>query len=223
MIEYKYAYLTGILFFLIIWILLYFRKKELRKEMLIMSLITAPLGITQVLFFQDYWKPQYILSFYGVGLEEFLFCFLIGGIAGVIYEEFFITKIIKTKRDNSKTLMILGIFGLLILLFLLYILKINSIYSSSITLIFMGIIILMERNDLFKNAIGSGVLVALIMFLFYIIYQLIFPTIIQNWWKLNNISGIMIFGVPIEEIIWGFSYGFFAGPIYEFWRGIKEK
>ena len=57
----------------------------------------------------------------------------------------------------------------------------------------------------------------------YILYTAIFPNIIEDWWKLENISGIIIFGAPIEELIWGFTWGFFIGPVYEFWRGIKLK
>ena len=69
----------------------------------------------------------------------------------------------------------------------------------------------------------SGLSVGILMFLFYKIWIALYPNIIQHWWKLENISGILILGVPLEEIIWGFSWGIVGGTIYEFVRGTSFK
>ena len=82
---------------------------------------------------------------------------------------------------------------------------------------------LFQRPDLLKNAVISGILVAMLMIVFYTIYISIFPNIIKDVWILDNLSNVLIFGAPIEEFTWAFSWGFCAGPIYEFYKGIKEK
>ena len=221
---YKYAYFVGTLIFFLIWISLYLYKKPLRREMLIMSLIFAPLGpLSEIFHFRDYWQPEYIFTILGLGIEDLLFAFFIGGIAAVIYEELFTKKAKKTEKEHLKMLIALGVLGILALTILTFGLKMNSIYSSSLVFIFLGIIMISKRRDLAKNAILSGILVAAIMFAFHLIYTSIFPTIIQEWWKLENLSGIFLLGIPIEEMMWGFAWGFFAGPIYEFWKGIKVK
>jgi len=208
-----YRALIGLIFFLIIWIGLYLYRKPLRKEMLIMSLLCAPLGpLSEIFYFRDYWHPEYLIKIFGFGLEDLLFAFFIGGIAAIIYEEFFIKKIKKPKRNNSKSIAILFFIGLISLLIFNIILKFNSIYVSSFIFLGLGIIIIFKRKDLLKNAIWSGILIAGVMLLFYFIYNLIFPEIIQDWWKLG-----------IEELLWGFCWGFLSGPIYEYWRGIKQK
>jgi len=222
MVGYNFAGIIGVLFFFVVWLFLYFRKKELKKEMLIMSLLATPLGpLSEVLYFKDYWRPEYLFTFFGFGIEDLCFAFFIGGIGAVAYEEIFIKKLTKIRGESSKLLGILGLVGILLLLFLNLVLGINSIYASSIAFIVLGIVILSYRRDLLKISIYNGIIVALIMLVFYIFYLSLFPNIIEDWWKLKNISGIFIFGAPIEEIIWGFAWGFLAGPLYEFWRGYK--
>lgn len=216
-------YLIGTGIFFIFWLILYIHRKNLRKEMLIMSFLTAPLGpLSELFYFRDYWNPDYIFPIFGIGIEDFLFAFFIGGIGAVVYEELFIKKIRKTRREQSKLLAIIGVLSLFLLIMLTFVLKINSIYSSSIIFILVGIIIVFKRKDLLKNAIGNGILVAIIMLLFYVIFTSIFPTVIKDWWQLDNLSGFFIGGAPIEEILWGFCWGFLSGPLYEFWRGYKE-
>ncbi len=217
-------YFIGTMFFFIVWLVLFLHKKFLRKEMLIMSLIVAPMGpLSAIFYLRDYWHPEYLFSIFGVGIEDLLFSFFIGGIGSVAYEEFFIKKMRKTKREQSKTLAFIGLICLFLLIILTFVFKINSIYSSSIVFLVAGAIVITKRHDLLKNAIGSGILVALIMLVFYIFFVGIYPAIIDDWWKLNNISGLLVFGTPIEELIWGFSWGFLSGPFYEFWRGFKEQ
>jgi hypothetical protein len=216
-------YLIGTGIFFIFWLLFYIHKKNLRKEMLIMSFLVAPLGpLSELFYFRDYWNPDYIFPIFGVGIEDLLFAFFIGGIGAVAYEELFIKKIRKTKRDQSKLLAIIGILSLFIFITLTLFFKMNSIYSSSIVFVLGGLIIVYKRKDLLKNAIGNGILVAMIMLLFYVIFTSIFPTVIEDWWQLHNLSGFFLGGAPIEEIIWGFCWGFLIGPLYEFWRGYKE-
>jgi membrane protease YdiL (CAAX protease family) len=62
------------------------------------------------------------------------------------------------------------------------------------------------------------------MLIFYLLFcNVIFRGIIQNWWNIKNLSGILIFGIPIEELMWVFSWGFVAGPTYEFITGLRFK
>lgn len=97
----------------------------------------------------------------------------------------------------------------------------NSIYVSILGFLIIGASILFTRHDLLKDALYSGLLVGGLMFVFYLLFGLIFDGIIQEWWMLKNISGITIYGAPLEELMWGFSWGFVAGPAYEFMNGLR--
>ena len=186
-----------------------------------MSLIFAPLGpLSEIFYFRDYWHPSYLFSFFGVGIEDLLFSFFIGGIGSVIYKSF--TRKQKVKKEKPNKVLYLGLIGLFLLIMLTFVFKINSIYSSSIVFLIIGIYFISKRPDLLKNAIGNGILVALLMLIFYIVFIKIYPNIIIDWWKLENITGLLILKAPVEEVIWGFSLGFLTGPFYYFWKGFKQ-
>jgi Lycopene cyclase len=55
----QYAYLIWSLLLLVLWLALYFslRDRENRREMLMVSLFTAPLGLTEPIFVPEYWLP----------------------------------------------------------------------------------------------------------------------------------------------------------------------
>ncbi|OGI67119.1 hypothetical protein A2823_01660 [Candidatus Nomurabacteria bacterium RIFCSPHIGHO2_01_FULL_41_91] len=215
------------IFFLLVWLVLFIVRKDLRREILTMSVLIAPLGITQIFFFRDYWHPTYSLGtiFGVVGLEEIIFCFLIGGIAAVIYEEIFGLRYAKRHVKNHLYFMlgcsVLGILGMIIGNIVL---GFNSMYVSIVLLLLISIAILIFRHDLLKDALFSGLLVGLFMFISYtLLFNTIFDGVIQKWWLLKNLSGILVSGVPIEELAWAFSWGLVAGPAYEFITGLKFK
>ena len=81
--------------------------------------------------------------------------------------------------------------------------------------------ILYFRHDLLVDSLMSGLLVGAIMFFGYLIFLTIFPEAIHQWWILQNISGILILGVPIEELLWAFGWGMVGGPMYEFFAVLK--
>lgn len=225
--NYQYAYLVSNLFFLLVWIIFFVIRSDLRKKMLVMSLLIAPLGFTQFFYFRDYWHPSYFLGtiFSVVGVEDILFCFLIGGITAVIYEEIFGLRYAKRHVKNYLSWMFaFFIFGIFWMFVGNIILGFNSMYLSITILLLAGIFILIFRHDLLKDAFFSGIFIGGLMFVFYLLFfNTMFNGIIQKWWLLENISGILILGVPLEELMWAFSWGFVAGPTYEFITGLKFK
>lgn len=222
MIPFQYAYLTGNLIFFLLWIFFFIRRKDLRKEMLVMSLLVAPLGpLSEFWYIRDYWKPELFMG--GVwGFEDTWFAFSAGGIGGVIYEEIMGRRIIK--RHLRRHNWLLGVFAaiaLLTLILLNNILRINSIYASSIAFLIPATIIVLTRKDLVWDAILSGIFLSLSAFFSYQIFIFLFPGIIERWWMLHNISGILVARVPLEELLWFFSWGMLIGPLYEFIIGLN--
>ena len=51
--------------------------------------------------------------------------------------------------------------------------------------------------------------------------ELITPGVLAHLWYLNNLSGIIILGQPLEDLIWWFFAGAFIGPLYEYWQEAK--
>lgn len=183
--------------------------------MLLMSILSSPFGIIEYWFINDYWRPE-LFNGWRVGLEDFLFMFVMGGIAGVIYEELFGKNYSKRHHRHHPKFMI----ACAVIVFLWFslshlLLRWNTMYSAIAGLLLGSILILTVRHDLIKISLMSGLLTGLIFALMYFILLYFFPGLIQKYWLLHNLSGIFILGIPIEELGWAFSWGMVAGPAYE--------
>lgn len=216
-------YLLGSLLLLAIWLLIFISQKKLRKEMLIASLIITPAALSEVFFVPGYWLPDTIGN-PKLSIEDFIFTFAVGGIVAVIYELFMKGRV---KHQRLCDCFNGGIFhGLLlgtgvIAIFLTYtIFKINFMYAVYIGIIINIALIAVTRPDLIKKVIYSGLLFGLFYFLFFSIFAFFIPDFIMHW-NINNLSGLIILGVPLEEIVWAFGVGALLGPIYEYLLGIK--
>ena len=76
---YKYSYLIADLTLLFVWIILFWHRKDVRREMLIVSIIFGFAGLlVEPIYFQDWWHPLTITGT-KIGLEDFLFGFWVGG------------------------------------------------------------------------------------------------------------------------------------------------
>jgi hypothetical protein len=216
------AYIVGDLIFLAIWIVVFLYRKDLRRKILSMSLIAAPLGpLSEILYRRDYWQPVLLFGWH-IGIEDLLFAFCIGGISGAIYEEVWGRHYSKRHLPNHHIVMWrLMIFGLCWVIIGNLVLRFNSIYVSVWGFLLIALIILYVRHDLIASAFFSGILTGGVMLFFYLIFFRLFPGVLQEWWILKNISGVLVLGVPIEELMWGFGWGLVAGPAYEFFNGLK--
>jgi len=220
-IELQFSYLVGSVLFLIIWLILFWLRKDLRQQMLFVSIIFLIIGpFVQFVYTIDWWKPLTITGTL-IGIEDFIFAFSIAGIASVIYEEFFKKKTkSKKKKENIKSFILL--LGLAAVLFFgtFYAFKIHSFYSSIISLFVPTLVILWQRSDLIKDSLFSGILMVLLSIVCFSIIDIFMPAVIQNFWYFHNLSGIMILSAPLEDVVWFFFVGMFIGPLYEYWKNI---
>lgn len=215
-IPIQYGYLTGVALFGIVWLAFFLLKKSVRREMLILSVLSTFLGFTQFFFTKDYWQPASILGPGRLDFESFLLCFCYGGVAAPLYEILFWKKPNYSVRPGNLVGGIIAVFLSVAALSVgVLVFEWNSLYVSSGILLILGITIVAFRPTLLKHALYTGVLFALVMFLVLQILAFLFPGIIEAWWKLENLSGLFVIGIPMEEILSAFSWGFVAGPASE--------
>lgn len=225
--DYQIAYLTGTLVILMpIWLTLFIFKKSLRKEIIITSLIIGTVGVlSEVYYTRDYWNPQ-VLGGEIIGFEDFIFGFFIGGISSTLYEALF-GKMHSKKRDGRYRWNLFTVPFLLVFYLILKIsvagFNLNSIYASIIGFLVLAFILIFFRKDLVADSLISGILFGIVMLFGYFIFLYLYPEAINRWWQLGNISGMLYRGIPVEELAWAFSWGMFAGPMYEFFTGLKYK
>ena len=71
------------------------------------------------------------------------------------------------------------------------------------------------RPDLKSNALVGGVLFLALYTIFLLGLKWSAPGYIEQVWNLSALSGILIDGLPIEELLFGFAFGLFWTGIYE--------
>ncbi len=225
MLSLRYAYLALDTVFLLFWFFLFLHRKDLRKEMLVSSIMAGVLAVCFEFFFiKDYWTPI-LWNGWAVGLEDFLYGFAIGGVASVVYEEVFKKRFTlkKSHTHHWRYLFLLYLISLPVFFLARELLGVNTMYSILGSFIAAVVYIMFLRSDLWRDALWSGVLCLCITFLAYMPVLVIFPDFISAFWHLENISGVLFFGVPLEEFIWAFTFGLVVGPFYEWWLGMRLK
>ena len=56
---------------------------------------------------------------------------------------------------------------------------------------------------------------------FYVIGLVFDPNWIENEWFLEELSGIFIWKIPIEELVWFFMTGLSFSAIWEMWWNVR--
>jgi hypothetical protein len=207
---------------LVLWVIIYTAKPSLRKEMIIISFCTTPAALLEPVFIPAYWNPPSLFNLAATArfdLESFIFTFATGGIASVLYEVVLNVKherLSETETFRERRWLHFGSLTSMFVIFPLLVLftSMNPIYAFAISLFTAAIASNLCRPDLTKHTWTGGALFAMLYFAFFAILTLIFPEFI-NAWNLRGISGILIANVPLEEIMYAFTFGMFWSTVYE--------
>lgn len=222
MLPLKFAYLTGTTVFFIPWLILFWHRKNLRTEMIAMGLISGIASFVTAYFWTiDWWKPVTITGT-RIGIEDFILGVSAGGVAVVLYEEIFRKNFYRrNKLTHGKSLSILIILSSLLFVVLIFELKFTSFFACISTLSFFCLVLTYLRKDLFFSALINGILMTLVVLPFYYLLIFLFDGFIQKTYPYTTLSGIKITGIPIEELIFWYVFGFMASLFYEYWQGLR--
>ncbi len=208
--------------FLIPWGLLYFAKPGFRQKMLSVSLWTSLLGLSEPIFVPEYWDPPSLFDLAhrtGFDIESLIFCFAIGGIGAVMYNAFAdsgMGEVPHEERHNGRHRWHRLAISVPFLTFpLLYFLPWNPIYPGIVALALGGIANVLCRPDLLRNTLIGGVLFLSLYAIFMLLLIIFAPGYIEQVWNLPAISGVLLAGIPVEELAFGFAFGLYWAGIYE--------
>src|SRR5688572_9791816 len=167
--DIKYSYLGYSLIFLFLWVIFYIVRPDLRRRMLIFSLIITPMGpLSEIWFLRDYWRRPTITG-YPISIEDAIFAFAIGGIAYSIYKVSFNMTAVQSEDQPRRVWLVIAFFVItfLPLVILTDVYHVNSIFSSSLSLFLIAVLTWILRPDLLKSSIVSGLMVVVLFFLVY--------------------------------------------------------
>lgn len=229
----QYAWLTWAIIFLIVWAIIYISNTRIRKEMLGVSLWTMLFGLTEPLFVPEYWNPPTLFDLAektGFDIESLIFTFSIGGIGSVLYRLVNRTDIeplhpFERSKKRHRVHFYILLTPVIVFLLLALLTNLNHIYCGIIAMFLGSLATLFCRPDLSKKIWYGGILFLILYFIFFEILNLLYPGYVEKVWNLRDISRILILGVPLEELLWGFTFGMYWSSIYEhlLWYRIIQK
>lgn len=208
--------------FLIPWLGLYLAIPARRRVMLRASLLTMPFGLTEPLFVPAYWSPPSLFELArrtGFDLESLIFSFAIGGVGLVLYDA--LTRRVTVRMPAAKQRHMrhrfhkLALAAPVIVFPPLLLLHWNPIYPAIVAMGAGALSAIACRLDLkAKTAMG-----ALLFLTFYTVLLLALeataPGYIGRVWNLPALSGILIAGLPVEELLFAAAFGGYWSAIYQ--------
>jgi hypothetical protein len=224
--AWAYLALSGSL--ALVWLILYAARRDLRSQILRVSLGTMPLGLTEPLFVPAYWNPPTLFDLArrtGFDLESLLFSFAIGGIVFAAYDVLAgaaSTPVTGHERHDPRHRYHALVVASAPLLFLVVVAvtRLNPIYAAAVALVVGFLATLSCRPDLWRKMLVSGALFLGLYFAVFSLFSLSFPGYVAAVWNLPALSGRLVLGVPVEELLFAFTFGLYWSSVYEHlaWR-----
>jgi len=199
-----YIYLESQTIWASIFLVLLIICRQSRRLIFRSALAAIPLALTQGVY-KGVWEPLRIGSL-PVGIEDFLFCFLMGGISIALVKCLINNKdYSNSKKINWTRFLIIAPAGLALLTGL-YLAGIRSYLNNYISMAIMVILIFSIKRDMWKIFIIGSLSVSIIYTLALQPGFIIWPDLLDLWVK-ERLSGYTIGSAPIEEVIWSFLFG----------------
>lgn len=212
----QYTYFVGVCLFFVVWLVIFSRRNTNRKEMLtlggLFGLAAYVIGIKYSL--GDYWHPVYLFN--NLHIEDFLYGFFFGGVCTQIYFSLFRVREIDTHKHRPFFVSVALLISISSFLLLTDVLRFNSIVAHIVPPLLIGIYIAYKGHKTLKIQIVSGILSMIVTMIVFKVLIVLNPRFVIDVWDLDNLSGYLFLGVPIEEYLFAFSLGFGASLFYEY-------
>lgn len=191
------------------------------------SLATMLFGSTEPLFVPAYWNPPSLFELAqrtGFDIESLIFSFALGGIGTVLYDTFARQRLAFASHALRKTpqhrLHLAALLFPLVLFVPLYFLRWNPIYPVLICLGLGALGSNLCRPDLRRKSLIGGILFFGLYAVFMLGLDWLAPGYIAAVWNLAALSGALFYGIPVEELLFGFAFGLYWSGVYEHvtWR-----
>ena len=220
--KYHYVWFFWASAFLVPWTLLYIVQPAIRRQMLEVSAATSLLGLTEPLFVPEYWNPPTLFELAqrtGFDIESLIFCFAIGGIAAVLYNGLARRRLISVHEAEQSLgrhrLHRLVLAAPFVAFLPLYFLPWNPIYPGIVALALGGAANVACRPDLARGTLIGGALFLMLYAALMLLLVVSAPGYIEGVWNLNDLSAVLIAGIPLEELAFGFAVGLYWAGVYE--------
>lgn len=210
------VYLIGSGVVALVWLIFYFLRADLRKKMMLSSIVGGFFGgFSEAFFVPSYWDPRFFIfkipvPYFHLDLDSFIFSFFLAGMASVPYQVLFNRPLFDTHRVPAKIIYV----AVLIFFSHLLIPQVNVIYFSiGCMVVGGGTCFLLDKNLGIPFLINALLVFTFFTFSYLIFWQLFSP--LAASYNYPALSGIHLLGIPIEELSFYFAVGSFWCFPYE--------
>jgi len=217
-VYHQYVWLLWSLAFLLAFALIYASSPQHRSVMLRAALGTAPFGLSEPLFVPAYWNPPSLFDLAqrtGFDLESIIFSFSIGGIGAVLYNLLTRRTIGPVGQHDRHRLHSLALAVPVLAFVLLMGLGWNPIYPAVTAMAAGAGAAIWCRPDLATKTLVGGLLFLAVYGAFMVGLRISAPGYIEHVWNLPALSGLLLAGIPVEELLFGGAFGLYWAGIYE--------
>lgn len=226
--KFHYVWLAWSCAFLVPWLLLYVLQPQHRRTMWRTSAFMALFGLTEPLFVPAYWNPPSLFELArrtGFDVESFIFSFAIGGIGSVLYN-WLTGKGIGTvdgleRRNPRHRVHQIALLTPFLAFPMLYALPWNVIYAGITAMLVGAVAGWLCRPDLLRKTWVGGLLFLGFYTVFLLGLKWSAPGYIEEVWNLRALSGIVLYGLPLEELLFGLSFGLYWAAVYEHFAWLR--
>jgi hypothetical protein len=220
--KHHFVWLVWATTFMIPWLVLYLANRALRTIIWRVSLITMFFGFTEPLFVPAYWNPPSLFELAqrtGFDIESLIFSFALGGIGTALYDAATGRRLVTAsliRRNAPQHRMHLAALLLPFVVFVsFYLLPWNPIYSVLTCMVVGAIASNFCRPELTQKSVVGGFLFFALYAVFMLGLKWFAPGYIAEVWNLDALSGGLLYGIPIEELLFGFAFGLYWSGVYE--------
>jgi len=178
--------------------------------------------LTEPLFVPDYWNPPSLFDLArrsGFDIESVIFSFAIGGIGAVLYNLLTgraLLPISAADRHSPRHKMHYWALTTPFLSFpLLYLFRWNPIYPAIVAMTLGAAATMLCRPDLVRKTWMGALLFLAYYSLFLLGLEWTAPGYIARVWNLDALSGLNIFGMPLEELLFAAAFGAYWSGVYD--------
>lgn len=195
-------FIYGLLLTIIIFIV-YFLNPRHRIPLMTAALMGLPNIFFSLLFSREGWNPRVLFSIGGIAPEDILFCFYSGGLAWILSTLIF-WKRIETSFDAKnfiKRYIHLALFATFWVIAFSLVSHLSIYYILMVIMLLWLLFLLLFKKMNLSIALSGAVFGFLYALISYRIQLYIWPQL-SEYWNFPILTGISLWGIPMEELMW---------------------
>lgn len=222
MSKYAYCYLAGALFNLGLWAVLFALRKDLRREMCVMSGLAVLMGMPHEywLWTRDWWHPPN-LTHTRIGFEDVLYAIGTGGSLAAIYPGLLRRTLLQSEAPSRLAALMPLLLNFSLPFILVALFDLHSFTACALATCAALLWILPSRPDLIVPSLANAGLGLLMSFSCFWLLEWMTPGFVAAIWDLPKLSGVVFAGVPLEDLGWyAYTAALFA-VYYKYATGLR--